>query len=94
MPRMQPDGTVKMTNIGTVENPVIVAAPGTPLEQMVQAMRELGIAAEEQALFLDSWVAATEGLLHSPQEELLFRLNATLRGDDPGEPFNLAYWRP
>lgn len=61
-----------------------------PDEALVQLLGELGIAEEDQVQFLLNVDKAARALTSDPQQELLFRLNARLRGDDPGKPVN---WR-
>lgn len=59
-----------------------------------QAMEELGTAAglagDALEEFIHHWRQATEALTASPAEELKWRLNQRLQGEDPGQPVN---WR-
>lgn len=63
------------------------APVGTSLQDMVRLM---GVEEDQVDEFVRAWSSATAALTASPKEELLFRLNAQLRGDDPGQPVN---WR-
>ena len=78
-PRVESDGKMQVANIGTPEEPVIVAAPGTLAEDMF-----------DWTAFFDTVREKATEYLGSPKRELLFRLNERLQGRDPGEPFN---WR-
>ena len=51
---------------------------------------ELGVPEAERMSFMLNLDKAARALTSDPQQELLFRLNARLRGDDPGKPVN---WR-
>jgi hypothetical protein len=50
----------------------------------------LGVVPEDVQAFVEQWDTLSQALTESPQKELLFRCNAWLQGDDPGEPVN---WR-
>jgi hypothetical protein len=96
---MLPDGTVRVTNVGTTQNPIIVAAPNTPKERMLsttpeerQTMEEfaraLGVGEDSIAGFVEAWDQSARDILEAPKRELLYRLNSQVQGIDPGEPVN------
>lgn len=51
---------------------------------------EMGIATEDMAAFIDTMNAIAAEATSSPKKELMWRLNARMMGEDPGEPIN---WR-
>lgn len=57
-----------------------------------QAMRDfaaaLGVVGDIADTFVSSWARVTEDLVAAPRNELRYRLNARLRGEDPGQPEN------
>ena len=57
------------------------AKAAVSLEEFVAAMNGAGRSLEELGQFLD-------GYSETPQQELQFRLNCRLAGEDPGEPLN------
>lgn len=86
-PRMIPDGKVTAMNIGTPQDPnIIVASVGTALEDMAQAFKELSNVTDED--FLRAWAELADSYTGTPQDELRFRVQAAVNGDDPGEPVN------
>jgi hypothetical protein len=56
----------------------------------VELLDELGVPEEDRLQFLLTLDKLARDLTASPQEELKWRLNAQLRGDNPGHPVN---WR-
>lgn len=62
-------------------------------EHLNTVMDQLGVAPGARLQFMAQWGKLTKALTANPQEELKFRLNARLRGDDPGTPVNTQYWR-
>lgn len=66
--------------------PVPYATVTTDVEKMAAAMKELGKVTDEQ--FLRAWAKLAESYTATPQDELKFRLNASLAGEDPGQPMN------
>lgn len=86
-PRMLPDGKVKAMNVGTPQDPkIIVAPPNTALEDMAKAYQELTNVTDED--FLQAWAALADSFTATPRDELRFRVQAAVNGDDPGEPVN------
>lgn len=71
-PRMVSDGSVKVTNVGTPQEPNLVFSDGPAPIDWEHFFDTL----QERAL-------ETQG---SAKRELLFRLNARLQGIDPGQP--------
>jgi len=51
---------------------------------------ELGIAEDDRLAFMLNLDKAARALTSSPKQELQWRLNARLRGDDPGPSVNWA----
>lgn len=56
--------------------------------EMDTLLDELGIPEEDRAQFLETVDKAARALTSDPAQELMFRLNARLRGDDPGTSVN------
>jgi hypothetical protein len=54
----------------------------------VALLDELGIPEEDRMQFLLNVGAAARALTASPKDELLWRVNAWCRGDDPGPSVN------
>lgn len=61
--------------------------PPNPMDALLD---EWGIPHDQRASFVEAVDKAARALTSSPAEELKWRLNAQLRGDDPGKPIN---WR-
>jgi len=64
------------------------------LEMAPEALRQfaeaMGMSAEAMEEFVGNVDRAAQKLTESPREELRYRLNAQLLGEDPGKPVN---WR-
>ena len=58
--------------------------------KMAQLLDELGVPEQDRQEFVINLDKAARALTQNPQQELKWRLNAQLRGDDPGQPVN---WR-
>lgn len=68
-----------------------MAVTKTETDQAYRNFAEsLGVAADAMDEFVQHWRQATEALTATPSEELKWRLNAQLQGEDPGQPVN---WR-
>jgi len=64
--------------------------PTTPDEAatMKAFAQSLGVAADDVDAFVQQWEASAQAIVEAPKQELLYRLNAQVRGIDPGQPVN------
>lgn len=57
-------------------------------QQMREFAESLGVEADSVEGFVEEWTRLADAAMEAPKNELLYRLNCSVQGIDPGLPMN------